>query len=130
MKDKEYREDEAAPSWVDPVEQARLRTDGAIAVALGYLAEIQDGIIKCWEPGAVPDETNWVVAPRFSERETLTTEALAKREIPHSVLPEPGEGWVCRFEHNGSPRETPAQTDEALALAVALLLVVTWDSQN
>lgn len=130
MKDKEYRECEADPTWADLVEKARLRTDWSIAAALGFLAEIQDGIVKCWERGAVPDETNWVVAPRFSERETLTTEALAKREIPHSVLPEPGGGWVCRFEHNGEHRATPAQSDEALALAVALLLVLLGDSQN
>jgi hypothetical protein len=130
MKDKEFRESEAAPSWADPDERARLRLDAAIAAALGFLVEIQDGLIKCWERGAVPDETNWVVAPRFTERETLSAEALAKREIPHSVLPEPGGGWVCRFEQDGSPRATSAHTDEATALAAALLLVITKDSQN
>ncbi|MFT4064285.1 hypothetical protein [Paraburkholderia sp.] len=130
MKDKEFRESEADPTWAEPIERARLRLDASIAAALGYLVEIQDGLIKCWEKGAIPDETNWVTAPRFSERETLTEEALLKREIPHSVLPEPGGGWVCRFEQNGSPRETPAQFDEATALATALFLVLMRDSQN
>jgi hypothetical protein len=130
MKDKEFRESEADPTWAQSVERARLRIDWSIAAALGYLAEIQDGIVKCWAKDVVPDETNWVVAPRFSERETLTTEALAKREIPHSVLPEPGGGWVCRFELNGEHRATTAQPDEVMALAAALFLVVAEDSQN
>jgi hypothetical protein len=130
MKDKEYRECEADPTWADPVDRDRLRLDAAIAVALGYLVEIQDGLIKCWENGIHPDETNWVTAPRFSERETLTLEALAKREIPHSVMPEPGGGWVCRFELDGTPRETSAQSDENLARATALLIAVREDSQN
>jgi hypothetical protein len=96
-----------------------------MAAALSFIVEIQDGIVKCWDRAlGIPDETNWFPGLDFAGREALCLEALAKREIPVSVLPGDTGGWVCSFELNGERLATFAQPDEASALALALYIVV------
>jgi len=102
--------------------------NASIAAALGFIVEIQDGIVKCWDrEKGMPDETNWVPGLDFAGREVLTLVALAKREIPVSTLPSDTGGWVCSFELNGERLSTFPQPEEACALALALYHIICHD---
>src|SRR6187402_913996 len=95
-----------------PVEP--IRVNASIAAALGFLVEIQDGIVKCWDlEKGMPDETNWVPGLDFADQEALCLTAFKKREIAVAVLPGVSGGWVCSFELNGELLSTFPQPEES-----------------
>lgn len=103
------------------------KLDELIARKQNLRAEYQDGILKVWEWGVAPDETNWTVGVRYTQDRDTTIKLLQELGARYMTIKHnnaAGGLWSCVFESSEGSTETNLFKTELDCLAMLLLILL------
>lgn len=101
-----------------------LVVDVAIMTLMGFRFEVMDDFIKTWPKDiSVPDETNWLIGPRFSRSTDESLSLLESLKVDVELFEEDAEHWaeieITNGENNLRIR-TAMTSSPSMAAALAL----------
>lgn len=123
----EKEQDEGAGREIPSLAQepdSELLVDVAIMKLLGFRFEVMDDFIKTWpNEVSVPDETNWLIGPRFSRSTDESLELLKSLKTDVELFKQDANHWAEIELSNGKSLlriKTTVTTSPSMAAALAL----------